>query len=288
MKNIKKILVPIDFSIHSQAVTDHAIDVAHKANAQLVILHVYSRPTVSKSLEKYADMDIIKAMEQSKLKRLNEKIKAKYNDLIIKAPGHEDANIKFIVEKGTTVDKILEVTEKENIDLILMGTRGVKGLSEFWGTKTAELSLRTKTPVLVLPYNRMVEKPEKIAFAYDLKSIPNLENLNLVKIFSTFYNAEIHILTIKSEKTISEEEAENQNKLIDHFKEFDPIVKTHYSTDAEKGMFEYLLNNEISMLVMLHRHRSFMKNIFHESLTAKVTYHSNIPVLTLDERIEKQ
>lgn len=284
MKNINKILVPIDFSIHSQDILNHAVDVASKSKAQLIVLHVYSRPTVSRALEKYADLDIIKAMEESKLNRLRAKIKERYNQLLLNAPGHENVNIKFIFEKGTVVDKILSISEKENIDLILMGTRGVKGIREFWGTKTAEISLKTKIPVLVLPYGRLVEKPDKIAFAYDLKSIPNLDNLNLVKIFSTFYDAEIHILTVKSDEKISEEELQNLEKLEEHFKEFNPVIKTHHNKDAEKGIFEYMNINQISMLVILHRNRSFMENIFRESLTAKVTYHSEIPVLTLDER----
>jgi len=284
MKGIKKILVPIDFSIHSQAILNHAVDVAHKSKAQLIVLHVYSRPTVSRALEKYADLEIIKAMEKSKLNRLTDKIKERYNHLLLNSPGHEHVKIRFVFEKGTTVDTILKLSEQENVDLILMGTRGVKGLAEYWGTKTAEISLRTKIPVLVLPYNRLVDRPEKIAFAYDLKSIPNLENLDLVKVFSTFYNAEIHIITIKSDKNISEEELKNQEQLTNHFKEYNPVIKTQYSKDAEKGIFEYLRTNNISMLVVLHRLRSFMKNIFHESLTAKVTYHSDIPVLTLDER----
>ncbi|MFW5762173.1 MAG: universal stress protein [Cyclobacteriaceae bacterium] len=284
MKSIKKILIPLDFSVHSQAVMNHAVDVAQKANAQLIILHVYSRPTVSKALEKYADLDIIKAMEQSKLNRLREKIKTSYNELLKATSNHEQVPIKFVFEKGTVVDKILEVSENENVNLILMGTRGVKGLAEFWGTKTAEISLKTTTPVLVLPYSRLVEKPKKIAFAYDLKSIPNFENLNLVKIFSSLYDAEIHIITIKSDNSLDDEEIKNQEQLVENFKEFHPIVKTHYNKDAEKGIFQYMENNGISMLVILHRHRSFLESIFRESLTAKITYHSDIPVLTLDER----
>jgi nucleotide-binding universal stress UspA family protein len=283
MKSIKKILVPLDFSIHSQTIFNHAVNLADKTKAQLIVLYAYSRPSVSTALEKQADIEIIKAMEQSKLNRLKDKIKSKYDKLV--AAATEDVNIKFVFEKGMVVDKVLQISENENIDLILMGTRGVTGLAEYWGTKTAEISLKTKIPVLVLPYSRFVDEPDKIAFAYDLKSIPNLENLNLIKIFSIIYQAEIHILTIKSEEKADEKkELKNKELLIDHFKEFRPIVHTHYNKDAEQGIFDYLYENKISMLVVLHRHRSFMKNFFHESFTAKVTYHSDIPILSLDER----
>jgi nucleotide-binding universal stress UspA family protein len=284
MKSINKILVPLDFSDHSKGILNQAVDIARKARAEIIVLHVHSRPTVSKSLEQYADMDLIRAMEKSKLNRLQEKIKQKYNQILAETHEHHHIKIKFMFEKGTVVDKILDVCEKLNINLILMGTRGVKGLQEFWGTKTAEICLKTKIPVLVLPYHRLVEKPEKIAFAYDLKTIPNLQTLDLVKLFSSLYQSEIHIITVYSQKEMNVEESDNLEKLREHFKEFNPIVKTQYGGDAEKGIFTYLKEKQIQMLVILHRHRSFLQDIFHESLTAKVTYHSDIPVLTLDER----
>ena len=284
MKTINKILVPLDFTEHSKGVLIQAIDIAQKARAELIVLHVHSRPTVSKSLEQYADMDLIRAMEKSKLSRLKDKIKTKYDQILTETPGHENIKIKFLFEKGTVVDKILDVSEQHNVNLILMGTRGVRGLQEFWGTKTAEICLKTKTPVLVLPYNRMQEKPDKIAFAYDLKTIPNLQTLDLVKLFSALYQSEIHIITVYSQKYMNVEESDNLEKLRDHFKEYSPIVKTQYGGDAEKGIFNYLKENQIQLLVILHRHRSFLQDIFHESLTAKITYHSNIPVLALDER----
>lgn len=284
MKTINKILVPVDFSEHSTSILNQAFAVANIANAKVVILHVYSRPTVSKSLEQYADMDMIRAMEKSKLNRLKEKIKIKYNQLLADTTGHEKVHIKFIFERGIVVDKILEIAEKEKINLILMGTRGVRGLNEFWGTKTAEICLKTKIPVLVLPYQSLLERPEKIAFAYDLKTIPNLETLDLVKLFSALYHAEIHIITVYSQNYMNAEESDNLEKLKEHFKEFHPIVKILYSGDAEKGIFNYLKDHDIHLLVLLHRQRSFLKNLFHESLTAKVTYHSDVPILSLDER----
>lgn len=284
MNSISKILVPVDFSHHSKAVLSQALDIAQRCHAEVIVLHVHSRPTVSRSLERSSDLDLITAMEKSMLNRLRKKVKSNYDTLISEISGHENLKVKFMFELGVVVDKILEIGEKQKVNIILMGTRGVKGLEEFWGTKTAEICMKTKIPVLVLPYHRLLDKPENIAYAYDLKSVPNLQMLNLVKLFSTLYASRIHIITVNADKEITQEESDNLEKIRDYFKEFDPIVKTQHGDDAEKGIFKYLKENKIQMLVILHRHRSLLNDLFHESLTSKITFHSDIPVLALDER----
>ena len=284
MNSISRILVPVDFSHHSQAILSQALDIAQRAEAEVIVIHVHSRPTVSQSLQKSSDLDLITAMEKSMLNRLRKKIKNNYDTLLSETTGHENIRVKFMFELGTVVDKLLEIAEQQKVNLILMGTRGVKGLEEFWGTKTAEICMKTKIPVLVLPYHRMPGALEHIAYAYDLKSVPNLHMLNLVKLFSILYQSQIHIITVNAEKEMTEEESANLEKLRGHFKEFEPIIKTQYGGDAEKGIFNYLEENQIQMLVILHRHRSFLKDLFHESLTSKISFHSNIPVLALDER----
>lgn len=284
MNSISRILVPVDFTHHSQAILSQALDIAQRAEAEVIVLHVHSRPTVSKSLEKSSDLDLITAMEKSMLNRLRKKIKNNYDTLLAETTGHENIRIKFMFELGTVVDKLLEIAEQQKVNLILMGTRGIKGLEEFWGTKTAEICMRTKIPVLVLPYHRKPGPLENIAYAYDLKSVPNLQMLNLVKLFSTLYRSQIHIITVNTVKEMTEEESGNLEKIREHFKEFDPVIKNQYGEDAEKGIFNYLEENQIQMLVVLHRYRSFLKDLFHESMTSKISFHSNIPVLALDER----
>ena len=229
-----------------------------------------------------------KLIEKNKLNRLLNRIKEKYDNICQSVPALSNVHTKFINTKGFIVDKIIEVNKEEQADLIIMGTRGVRGISEFWGTKTAEICLNVTTPVLVIPYHFEYFKHDKIAFAYDLKSIHNIEDLDIVKLFSMVYNSEVHILTVHSDTSkISSEEEENIDKLKHHFKDFSPIVHIETGRNIERRVFKYLKENNISMLVVLHRSRKLLEEMFHESLTAKFAYHSDIPVLALDDRITK-
>jgi nucleotide-binding universal stress UspA family protein len=284
MKSINKILVPLDFSVHSFTILHQAAEIARFVKAQIIILHVYHKPLLSSAMSKKLDPEVVKVLEQSRLNHLLSHIQDKYSNLIRAIPELDETRVKFIKTRGLVVDKIIEVNDHEKVDLIIMGTKGAKGIQEFWGTKTAEICLTLRTPVLVIPYHSKHRKPDKIAFAYDLKSIRDINGLNMVKLLSQVYGAEIHILTIHRDCKITPQEVENIQQLKKHFEEFSPIIHQECGENIEDGIFDYLKKNKIAMLVALHRSRKLLEDMFHESFTEKFVYHSDIPVLALDDR----
>jgi nucleotide-binding universal stress UspA family protein len=284
MKSINKILVPLDFSVHSFSILHQAAEIARFVKAQIIILHVYHKPLLSNAMIKKLDPEVVKVLEKSRLNHLLSHIQDKYNNLIRSIPELDETRVKFIKTRGLVVEKIIEVNDNEKVDLIIMGTRGAKGIQEFWGTKTAEICLTLKTPVLVIPYHSKHHKPGKIAFAYDLKNIRDINGLNMVKVLSQVYGAEIHIITIHRDCKITPQELENIQHLKMHFEEFSPIIHQECGENIEDGLFNYLKKNKISMLVALHRSRKLLEDMFHDSFTEKFVYHSDIPVLALDDR----
>ncbi len=284
MKSINKILVPVDFSVHSYNVVQQATEIAQYSKAQIIILHVYHKPLLSSAMIKKLEPDLVKMLEKSRLDHLMNVIQDQFDTMVKGIPGLSEIKTKFIKSRGLVVDNIIDINNQEKIDLIIMGTRGAKGINEFWGTKTAEICLTLKTPVLVIPQHSKQQKSDKIAFAYDLKSIRDINGLNIVKILSQVYNAEIHIITIHPDCHISSTEAENIFKLKSHFEEFSPVVHQQCGDNIEDELYGYLKENKISLLVALHRSRKLMEEMFHDSFTEKFVYHSNIPVLALDDR----
>jgi nucleotide-binding universal stress UspA family protein len=284
MKAINKVLVPIDFSAHTLNIVTKAVHIAQYAKAQLIFLHVYHLPVISKKLESKLDHDEITYLENIRRGCQRQYIKDQFRLLFKAIPQLKEMQVKFLKERGMVVDKIIEVSQREKADLVCMGTNGVKGLDEFWGTKTAEVCLKLTTPVLVIPYNFKPNRYHKIAFAYDLKSIKDLKSLNLVKLLAMVYDAEVHLFTIQQSKKITEEERSNWEELKTCFAEFSPVINAGEGEDVEEGIFDYMKEHEISMLIVLHRDRTLFEDIFHESITKRITFHSKVPVLALDER----
>jgi len=133
------ILIPVDGSENSMRATKHAIDLAVKLNARLIGLHVI-------------DTRILKAAEGSskllaQLQRLGEK---SLKDVTALA-GEAKVKVETSLQEGLPVDVIVEEAEKRNVDLIVMGTRGLTGAKRVVLGSTAEQVIRwAACPVLVV------------------------------------------------------------------------------------------------------------------------------------------
>ncbi|MGF1636992.1 MAG: universal stress protein [Cyclobacteriaceae bacterium] len=283
MKPIHNILVPVDFTENSVSLLKHAIQVAKPFNAKILIFHTYARPVLQKSLEGRFDYSIVKSLERYKMWKAERQINTRFKHLVKLVPELKTIKHDFIKNVGTIVKQVVKAAAEHKADIILMGTGGATGFDEFWGSKASQISMQTKIPVLIMPFKSSILKPGKIAFAYDFNKIKDLAELDIIKLFSLVYEAEVHVLNINESSTVptSKQQAEI-DRLREYFKDHDHSVHIKVHKDIEQGISEYIKQNEISILVVLHRSRSFFGNLFHDSLTEKFAYHSSIPVLALE------
>lgn len=144
---IRKILVPVDFTEHSGKILDYAMDMADSFKAKVFILHVVGRlhdlpdfyfqqmPVLELEIE------IAKAAERSM-----KDLVGKYSD--------QSREFETRVTVGDIGFKIDEMAKAERIDLIIMGTHGRKGLDRIIFGSVAEQVVKTAScPVMTVnPY----------------------------------------------------------------------------------------------------------------------------------------
>lgn len=176
-----KILLPIDGSDISKESYSYAKDLAKNHNSQVTVLYVkekkywppsygYGAPFVEgmylgNKKSAYMDHKNINSMEVKGIKESHgiksKKIKEKYSkwseELMVAIEEAEkyfkDLGIKVdtrIVE-GYPATEILEISEKENFDLIIMPTHGMSAIKRFTlGSVTNKVVHNSKVPVLVV------------------------------------------------------------------------------------------------------------------------------------------
>ena len=136
---IKKILVPLDGSSNSFRGLDVAIHMARESHATITGLYVaaITKPRASDKitpLEKILLGHAQKIMKKSKLKAAQK-------------------GILFFdrVSYGDDGKRIVEVAEKQNFDLIVIGSRGMGSAKEFFLGSTSNYVLhKSKKPVLIV------------------------------------------------------------------------------------------------------------------------------------------
>ena len=158
--NIKKILVPTDFSEQSDNALRTAVAMCKRHKASMVLLNVYE-PTANVTLtEGRAGFygETLKEIEKIRRTRL-EMIARKIREV-------DDILVEIQVRMGNVADAVCALTDEEMTDIIVMGTHGSSGgLSEFFvGTNTYSVVKESQVPVLMVPSSGEWENFKKILF----------------------------------------------------------------------------------------------------------------------------
>lgn len=127
-KHFSRVLVAIDGSTSSMHTIDCAISIAMKNNSQLVILYVidvYKYPYLPSSIilaptfgsEKYLE-------ERNEVEEQMNKIKEKYKQKTKNNIDSKELKTEIVEGTKSAATTIIEYAESENIDLIIIGSRG--------------------------------------------------------------------------------------------------------------------------------------------------------------------
>jgi len=138
----KKILVAVDGSGSS-------------LNALTQSFHLASRLTVVSVVPEYAgDLDMVGVGDlMASMKRPFEKALSEARNMA----GTEGAMIRAILEEGEPYEKIVDIAEAENADLIVMGRRGLHTVERaLLGSVTARVIGYSQRDVLVVPQHASV------------------------------------------------------------------------------------------------------------------------------------
>jgi nucleotide-binding universal stress UspA family protein len=140
---IRKILVPLDFSEHSQPLLEWAAHLAEEHSSKIVLLHAYHLPVEFQQLEgAYLPADFwanVKAEAETTL------------------GGHAEAlrgrgiEVEAVVREGYPATVIEEEAARQHADLIIIGTRGLSGLKHLLlGSIAERVVQRAPCPVLTV------------------------------------------------------------------------------------------------------------------------------------------
>lgn len=155
----QRILVPYDGSKFSDKAFENAIGIARLSgsNTEVILLHItpnipvpltFERPVYSAKTGKSIPLtqyiqELTEEMEENASKML-EDVRKKYTDKEIK--------IENVLLHGYPPEKIIEFANEQKVDLIVIGSVGLSGLSKVraLGSVSRNVSERASCPVLIV------------------------------------------------------------------------------------------------------------------------------------------
>lgn len=144
LKAYNNILVPLDFSEHSQNAISYAKEIASAYDSKLQILHVIEEtkhPAFSLS-GKSSIFDLVPDIEEQSKNRISE--------MLSQAPGSETKNNIFI-KAGHAAKDIIDFAWENSSDLIVIATHGLTGIEHLLlGSVTEKVVRMAHCPVVTI------------------------------------------------------------------------------------------------------------------------------------------
>ena len=276
---MKKILFPIDFSTASINAFLYALKLADSIKGEIITLHIYDLPqvdyiTVTASLNEIYDIAELGNFENYKDEIPLLRNIAEQNNL-----GH--VKMSNVLDHGILVDKVLKMINTEGIDYVVMGTKGATGLKEtFLGTATTKVMNNSKTIVFAIPEHCKYHAIKKILFLTKY----NYEDIKTVKKvieFAKVFDAHIDCLHVKPSHATDNDVFMEEWKRISQ--DQDISLHTIRKDDVEGVVLDFIELHKINMITMHVYHKNFFEKLFQISLSKKLAFHVNIPLLAIPE-----
>jgi nucleotide-binding universal stress UspA family protein len=277
---MKKILVPLDFSETSDNAFVYALELAKLFKAELVLLHTFDLPIVDSQSMPINYATIYDAIELTNFEHFKDKMPMLRT--MAEARNAEHVGMNHILMDGDLLFTIKKVVKQENIDFVVMGTRGATGwMDSFMGTNTGAVISDVSVPVLSVPLEAQYTKIETIAFTTRYRE-KDIEALQQVLVFAKKMHAKVKCLYVKTAASdVSHEAIKSWES---HFKGFENLEFFIIADEAIKATIEdFLLSQNIDLLAMLTYKHNFFVDLFTTTTTQKLSYHLKTPILVLHE-----
>jgi nucleotide-binding universal stress UspA family protein len=271
---MRHILFPTDFSENAENAIYYGLSMYSDEPCKFTIFNTYPIP--------YANPDVPIPINDIASEGAD-----KYFKLLIKNINKEFPNNTFKIQTefniGELVPTIRSLIKRKKINQIIMGTQGATGLTEaLIGSSTASVIKHVKFPVIAIPEKSNFQVPKKIVLAVDGETKLTKRVLNPLLEIVKKYNSEVLILHV-----VKDNENEiflNKKKLNQLLKDIEHSYHFIYDKNIPQGIEDFIEEQNASMIAMVTHKINFFERIFHRSITKKVTFHTEIPLLAMHDK----
>lgn len=276
MKKIKNILVPTDFSLTAKNSFRYAKMLAETLDATVTVVHIneYFIPVSEIAIAPLSETEesqIEEAMDTFVSEDVAEGVLVK-------------SNVKTKILKGDPVERLLALSESDDVDMIVMGSTGLQDfLSKIIGSTSLELANKAHCPVILVPRDAKWQRIDRIMYASNYDSTtPKM--IREVTEFALSVNAAVHFVHV--EDFNPEQEGKVTEIIWDElFSLTDPNlafeIHSIYGNDKINELKRYAESNDIDLMAFVSKHRSFWGNLMHKSVTQNIAVSTHTPMLVM-------
>lgn len=282
---MRTILVLTDFSERSEHAAEYAWQMASKIQAEILLFNAYYY--VPQTEDVYAGVFPVQfksysAFEQesmAKLIELSDRLTQRF-----KTSPDRQPSLRYQNGMGDLADNVMELLDKEDIWLIVMGDKREEGfLTNLVLGSDANAVLRNASrPVLMVPRKVGFENINRMALALASFGQPELDALKFMVELAVPFDAELIVIHIDKNETADEK----ANEILENFYEKGGAVEygkvsfhEMLGDDITSALVKFEQIAGLDLIALVHKKHPFYEQLFHKSTTKQMMGYHTVPLM---------
>jgi nucleotide-binding universal stress UspA family protein len=276
---MKTILVPVDFSENAKNAMFYAISIAKRLKMKLMLLHVFHQSeadTFCDSLKVITSRGITDTPDEMK-----NRLKI-WREMALKE--EKDLHCEILFTEGNLEDELKKGSERNDFDLIVMGTKGASGLKRiFIGSNTVKVLKEVSCPVIAVPRGYNFKEIKKIIFAtdYHYSDVASIRfMIQLAKVFDAELLV-VHVSDVQLKRRFEQD-------LMEYFMGQVALGVTYdkmkfnllEEDDVKKALKDFVSKEKADLFALSTEKHSLTDLLLKKSLTEQFAYQIRLPLLT--------
>ncbi len=275
-----KILLLTDFSDLSKIAISYGLKMAGKLDAEFTILNVVRLDGVPKSHLKMKQIErsltTIAMEEGQKLADGGAKLLKSNSKITFKA-----------IKSHTVADTVRRYTEANNVNLVIMGSRGASRLKRaVLGGTTVSVIDACNAPVLAIPEKAVFTNFKNVVYASDFKNVQ--KELDTIIPFARIFDSTIHMVHVVEAIDKNVDTKRELIKTLVQKADYPKInLEIVIDDDIPLAIDQYITDKKGDALTTFTHELNLFEKIFARSVTRKLAYQGTIPLLAFKRRSVK-
>ena len=270
---MKKILVPIDFSIQSEYAIKLASKIAKNSESQIYLLHMVEIPSGTIDMGAGSDFGVPQSMHYI------QKVKERMLNIREQFFG-SDNNVKYAIRFETPFEGIMKFSQRKDPDLIIMGSKDLSIIDEvIIGSLVKRIANQSKIPVLA------VNKDPKDVAIKDLVFVSKFEeedrkSFDILLNFSQTFGSKIHLLNVNTMNRFkSTKRAKQKMKaFLEQYETPSHSINIYNDDSIENGIVNFSKEINADVIALSTHERSGFLRLFKRNISNSIAKKSLSPV----------
>jgi nucleotide-binding universal stress UspA family protein len=287
---MKKILVPVDFSSHTDITCRYALEFARIFGAEIKLFHTYFDQIIIADTSFPDTLDMSTIYNEELMKEICRQAEHNMDELaekfrhLIKKENIADITVSTTVTGGELEHELTGICTDFHPDLVVMGTTGRGKNLNIWGKVSSFIINHAKVPVITVPEIKNFHGFSRIMFAADLSKGNAATISGLMELFEVF-SARIHVVHFITK--VKDTDAYDRMKALQM--KFGKEEKTNQlvfevievAEDNQAAVDQFVAANKIEMIAFQPHKHTLLYMFFTKNITKKNLFATNVPLLAV-------